>query len=244
MSEFLGKVYIICFDRPFQSGKSKPITHYVGFAVDLSARLWHHKRGSGSTLLAAVNRAGIGYKITRTFFDVSREFERRVKRHRNAADYCPNCCVKRNKAPRRPKGYIEPPAPQKRAYKSRIDGNRLIISRITVTSQDLQKRLAKRMKVGTEYSIDDRVFRRVNLRIHKSHFLEITPAVGYTSARDENRPIRPIEINPGSIKIKTFVPDVEFPNYPDPVRIFGSLRGLAVQGPKNVVVDDCDDIPF
>lgn len=88
-------VYLIHFDRPFKHAK-----HYLGFtenAATLDARLNYHRKGSGSILLAAVTRAGIGYKVVRTWPEADRNYERKIKNNGHSAHYCPICKKQRKK---------------------------------------------------------------------------------------------------------------------------------------------------
>lgn len=85
----LGVVYLLHFDSPFKHAK-----HYTGWATDLEARLALHKSGSGARLIAVIQEAGIGWSLARTWVDVDRNFERRLKNTGGASRYCPMCGVK------------------------------------------------------------------------------------------------------------------------------------------------------
>ena len=50
-----GTVYLLHFDQPYKHAR-----HYIGWAVNLTARLAAHERGYGARLLAVVRDAGIG----------------------------------------------------------------------------------------------------------------------------------------------------------------------------------------
>ena len=78
-------VYLIHFDRPYKRAK-----HYIGFTDNLDARMDCHRHGHGSKLLKAVNDAGIGYRVVRTW-DGDRSVERRLKNWKKASDLCPVC---------------------------------------------------------------------------------------------------------------------------------------------------------
>ena len=80
-----GWVYIIHFDEKFHHAG-----HYIGFALNVEGRLYYHKKGTGSKLLAALNRAGIGYKIVRVLAG-DRNLERKLKNKKNTAALCPIC---------------------------------------------------------------------------------------------------------------------------------------------------------
>jgi predicted GIY-YIG superfamily endonuclease len=80
-------VYLIHFDKPYRHAR-----HYVGYARLVTARLEHHRAGRGARLLAAVNAAGISYKIARTWPDGDRNFERQLKKNgKRGPLLCPIC---------------------------------------------------------------------------------------------------------------------------------------------------------
>jgi hypothetical protein len=82
----LGTVYLICFERPIGHAQ-----HYLGWTglESLDTRMEKHRRGNGSKLMAHVSGLGIKWKIVRTWTDVDRNFERRLKKRRNARELCP-----------------------------------------------------------------------------------------------------------------------------------------------------------
>ncbi len=83
-------VYLVHFERSFYHAR-----HYIGFCEEgnLIDRFIRHQRGDGSRLLRALNKAGIGYEVVRTWEgnDVDRDFERKLKRQRNGPRFCPTC---------------------------------------------------------------------------------------------------------------------------------------------------------
>lgn len=84
-----GTVYLLHFDAPYQHAR-----HYIGFAVDLEARLKEHEKGQGSRLLAVVAAAGIGWVLARTWQNVDRYVERQLKNRGGAGRICPHCGAK------------------------------------------------------------------------------------------------------------------------------------------------------
>jgi predicted GIY-YIG superfamily endonuclease len=80
-----GTVYLIHFDRPFGHAQ-----HYLGWALDLPTRIKHHRRSTGSRLLAVVNEAGIGWRVVRTW-QGGRDVEARKKKQGGRARHCPVC---------------------------------------------------------------------------------------------------------------------------------------------------------
>lgn len=78
-------VYLIHFDRPLHHAR-----HYLGSAVSISLRVAEHRAGKGAKLLAAVNAAGIGWSVVRTWRG-GRRLERVLKNKHKAGRLCP-CC--------------------------------------------------------------------------------------------------------------------------------------------------------
>lgn len=167
MSDFKGTVYIICFDQPYLNKTTgQKCMHYIGFATFLGLRMAHHRNGTGSSFLKAVNDAGITYIVSRVFNHVDREFERKLKKRKKTKFYCPRCSEK----PYNVLGYIEPPKPQKRSYRIREFMGNLIVSDVIINSKLLIERLAKRFRVGETFILNGKFYTRVNKRYHKNYF--------------------------------------------------------------------------
>ena len=82
-----GSVYLLHFDERYQH-----VQHYLGFAFeDVDRRLNTHRRGRGAKLTRAVAEAGIEMNIVRTWENVDRHFERKLKNRKNAKKLCPVC---------------------------------------------------------------------------------------------------------------------------------------------------------
>jgi hypothetical protein len=83
-------LYLIHFDRPFKHAR-----HYLGFvkrAEGLDARLALHRSGNGARLLRALNLAGIGWRVVKTWPDGTQAEERRLKTQRAIPRlHCPVC---------------------------------------------------------------------------------------------------------------------------------------------------------
>jgi len=79
-------VYLIHFDHPYQHAR-----HYIGYSDDVDLRLERHRNGRGSPLLRSVAAAGIGFSLVRLWPNVSRDFERRLKKRKKARLLCPVC---------------------------------------------------------------------------------------------------------------------------------------------------------
>jgi predicted GIY-YIG superfamily endonuclease len=79
-------IYLIHFDTPFRHAR-----HYIGYTVDLEARIDLHRRGQGARLLQVVSLAGISWQVVRTWPEGTRVMERRFKRRKSARLLCPLC---------------------------------------------------------------------------------------------------------------------------------------------------------
>jgi len=79
-------VYLIHFDRPYRHAR-----HYIGSATNLGWRIHEHQTGNGSALMAAVARAGIGWRIARTWENIPRWHEAKFHRQKNNPKLCPFC---------------------------------------------------------------------------------------------------------------------------------------------------------
>lgn len=81
-------VYLIHFDEPYKHAQ-----HYIGFTEHFDERMDCHKSGTGSRLLEVVNKAGIGWKVVRTW-EGDRKLERKLKNQKKASRLCPVCKAK------------------------------------------------------------------------------------------------------------------------------------------------------
>jgi hypothetical protein len=80
-------IYILHFDEPYFHAR-----HYVGYCAEgkLEQRLARHRAGQGSRLMWAIELAGIEYTLALTH-PGDRHFERRLKKAKNTARFCPLC---------------------------------------------------------------------------------------------------------------------------------------------------------
>jgi len=81
-----GTIYLLHFDEPFGHA-----LHYLGWASpgNLGNRLAHHAAGTGANLPRHVAKAGIGWRLARTWTgDRTRERQLKARGHRRA---CPVC---------------------------------------------------------------------------------------------------------------------------------------------------------
>lgn len=107
-----GTIYLIHLDRPFGSpdpereargrGERKRhytphLQHYLGWALDLDARLEQHRsltvrngNDNGARVLIRVNQAGIQWRVVRTWTG-TRHLEAALKKLHNHPALCPVC---------------------------------------------------------------------------------------------------------------------------------------------------------
>lgn len=85
----IGTVYLLHFHTPLGHAK-----HYPGCSANLSLRLAEHASGHGARLTEVVAAAGIGWTLARTWPNVTRTYERRLKNQGGAARRCPLCGIK------------------------------------------------------------------------------------------------------------------------------------------------------
>lgn len=84
-------LYLIHFDhKRFHAG------HYLGSSVQIIDRLTDHANGHGACLTRALWEAAEHWQLAALFIptdsrDSIRDLERRAKRRKSAADYCPLC---------------------------------------------------------------------------------------------------------------------------------------------------------
>lgn len=93
-----GIVYLIHFEQAFigkqknPNAKKLPIAkHYLGWTLDLPARLREHQSGKGGKLMAAVSASGIKWRVARTWENATRTRERQLKNKGSACRLCPIC---------------------------------------------------------------------------------------------------------------------------------------------------------
>jgi predicted GIY-YIG superfamily endonuclease len=79
-------VYLIHFEERLHHAG-----HYLGYSKMLTVRIWLHKINQGAKLIQAVNKAGIEWRVVRTWTVDSQELERLLKNQKNSPRYCPIC---------------------------------------------------------------------------------------------------------------------------------------------------------
>jgi predicted GIY-YIG superfamily endonuclease len=80
-----GFVYLIHFEKKYYHAQ-----HYIGWARNVEKRMVHHRNGSGSKLLAHLNKIGIKWEVVMTKKGTGDE-ERRMKKCKKARSFCPVC---------------------------------------------------------------------------------------------------------------------------------------------------------
>lgn len=79
-------VYLLHLDRPLAHAR-----HYVGFAQNVEARVAHHRAGTGARFTQVLCELGIGFEVARVWPEGDKSFERRLKRQKHSARFCPHC---------------------------------------------------------------------------------------------------------------------------------------------------------
>ena len=79
-------VYLIHFEERLHHAG-----HYLGYSKMLTVRIWMHKINQGAKLIQAVNKAGIQWRVVRTWVVDGQDLERLLKNQKNSPRYCPIC---------------------------------------------------------------------------------------------------------------------------------------------------------
>jgi hypothetical protein len=87
-----GLVYEIHFDEPIGDPENPKgqAQHYIGHTEDLYRRLREHRGGQTAAIMRAVNEAGIGWHVARTW-PGTRDTERAIKDLHSGRRLCPEC---------------------------------------------------------------------------------------------------------------------------------------------------------
>ncbi len=86
-------VYLIHLSSPLQR-KSGGASHYIGFSPDahtLGHRVRQHCQGKGARFTQVAVERGIQLNFVRLWAEGDLQFERQLKRQKNARRYCPVC---------------------------------------------------------------------------------------------------------------------------------------------------------
>jgi predicted GIY-YIG superfamily endonuclease len=87
MTTRTGIVYLLHFQRPYKHAR-----HYIGWTINLKARLARHRAGNGARLVEVITAAGIGFELARTW-PGDRARERQIKSQGGASRCCPLCGI-------------------------------------------------------------------------------------------------------------------------------------------------------
>ena len=82
-------VYLIHFEKKISHAQ-----HYIGYSKDMKTfekRMKHHGNGNGASILKALNEKGIKYHVVRIWPDADGNYERKLKKRKNAKFLCPFC---------------------------------------------------------------------------------------------------------------------------------------------------------
>ncbi len=93
-----GYLYVLCFDRPIGNAANTraQARHYLGWALDVPARVAMHAAGHGAALTQAVVAAQIGWQVF--YRPGTPSLERWLKAHyKQTPGLCPRCCVHRGR---------------------------------------------------------------------------------------------------------------------------------------------------
>lgn len=85
VGEEQGQVYVLHFDGPCGHA-----AHYIGWARNANARIWHHRQGSGARLTQVLRERGITFTVA-AIVPGTRWDERRLKNRGSAKRVCPIC---------------------------------------------------------------------------------------------------------------------------------------------------------
>lgn len=91
-SNEIGTVYLLHLSQPLSPNHTS--RHYAGFAINLKARMQHHRKGTGARFTQVAVERGIDFEVVKTWAG-TRSFERRLKNGKNLRRYCSVCTVKK-----------------------------------------------------------------------------------------------------------------------------------------------------
>jgi len=86
MSRNAGTVYLIHLHAPIAHAQ-----HYIGWTRYFKERIAHHRNGTGARLLAEAVRRKIPFDVVRKWTNADGNFERKLKKQKNARLLCPEC---------------------------------------------------------------------------------------------------------------------------------------------------------
>ena len=83
-----GIVYLLHLERPLSPDHTAQ--HYLGWTSDLAARAQAHRAGGGARFTEVAVEREISFCVVRAWYG-GRDFERRLKRRKEAPRLCPLC---------------------------------------------------------------------------------------------------------------------------------------------------------
>lgn len=90
MGHIIGSVYLVHLSRALHGAR-----HYLGFSTNVAKRLKEHAAGRGTPLLGAATKAGISWRLVRTWRKRDGYFEQELKRNHELKTLCPVCSGKK-----------------------------------------------------------------------------------------------------------------------------------------------------
>lgn len=77
-----GTLYILRLSEPLNNTR-RDAFYYLGFALNLDGRIWHHRNGTGSKFTRALKARGITFEVVHTM-PGTRAMERRIKNEKQS----------------------------------------------------------------------------------------------------------------------------------------------------------------
>lgn len=91
-----GTIYLLHFAQPISLRST--CQHYLGWCLDLDARLAAHRAGRGARLTQVAVEREITFNVVRTWSG-TRDFERTLKNQKRGPKLCPVCCQVHGRRP-------------------------------------------------------------------------------------------------------------------------------------------------
>jgi len=86
----MGYCYLLHFDKPISDRHT--CQHYIGYtSKTLAQRIAEHRAGTGARLTQVAKERGIGFVVVRTWANVTKRDERKLKNRKGSNRFCPVC---------------------------------------------------------------------------------------------------------------------------------------------------------
>ena len=86
----MGYCYLLHFDQPIS--EKHTCQHYLGYtSKSIKARIEEHRTGAGARLTQVALERGISFIVVRTWKNMTRSDERRLKNRKAGPRLCPVC---------------------------------------------------------------------------------------------------------------------------------------------------------